>query len=242
MNRFYLANDSWQGDTLTLEGDEAKHCSRVMRTREGDLIEIFDGLGKSARCTVLSVDRDRIKTNINDQTHEPPAQFPVTLCQSIPKGSNMELIIQKAVELGVNAIQPLITDHTVARPEALPKKQEKWQRIALEACKQCGQNYLPEVKQPQHFKAWIEKSEGFDTSIIASLDPEAVHLKTHLEKAPFSGSIGLLIGPEGDFSHAEYQQAYQQGFHPISFGNIIMRVETASIYGLSLIQYELTFA
>ena len=242
MNRYHLPTSEWNGQTLCLTGEEARHATRVMRVKVGEQLELFDGCGKSAVCTVTQAERSAVYTEIQSEKNQPAPRFPVTLCQSIPKGGNMELIVQKAVELGVNAIQPLITQRTVARSDALAKKQEKWQRIALEACKQCGQNYLPEVATPLDFQSWIEPLDIFDTPIIASLDKQAVHLKEHLQKAPFAGSIGLLIGPEGDFTPEEYAQAYSAGFQPMSFGNIIMRVETASIYGLSIIQHELSFA
>lgn len=240
MNRYFLAPDSWQSETLALTGDEARHCARVMRAQVGDKIEVFDGAGRSAVCTILSVQRDLISAEVEQESTTLTPSQPVTLCQSIPKGGNMELIIQKSVELGVNAIQPLITARTVARPDSLPKKREKWQRIALEACKQCGQNHLPEIAEPVSFSNWINELEIFDSPLIAALDESAVHLKKQLENAPFSGSIGLLIGPEGDFTPEEYEQAYDAGFHPISFGNIVMRVETATLYGLSVIQHELS--
>lgn len=241
MNRYYLPSDQWEPVSVSLSGDESRHCARVMRASEGDAIEVFDGLGKSAVCTIESVHRDQVRCRISQYSYTPSPAMPVTLCQSIPKGGNMELIIQKGVELGVDAIQPLITTRTVARPESLAKKREKWQRIALEACKQCGQNHLPVISEPLPFSAWIENLEPFSTAIIAALDPAAVHFKRLLEKSPLSGSIGLLVGPEGDFTPEEYQQAYAKGFQPISFGSIVMRVETASIYGLSLIQHERSF-
>ncbi|MBK1830073.1 16S rRNA (uracil(1498)-N(3))-methyltransferase [Verrucomicrobiaceae bacterium R5-34] len=242
MNRYYLPSAQWEAGCLTLTGDEARHCARVMRASEGDEIEIFDGAGKSAVCIIDNVRREEVRCRISQENETPAPSMPVTLCQSIPKGGNMELIVQKSVELGVNAIQPLITARTVARPDALAKKREKWQRIALEACKQCGQNHLPEILEPRTFSSWIEQLEPFATAVIAALDPAAVHFRSHLEQTPLSGSIGLLVGPEGDFTPEEYQQAYQQGFQPISFGSIVMRVETASIYGLSLIQHERSFA
>ena len=241
MNRYYLPAPSWEGETLRLSGEEARHATRVMRVQVGEQIEIFDGCGKAAVCTVTHTERQSVDCEIQSEQNHPAPQFPITLCQSIPKGGNMELIVQKAVELGVNTIQPLITQRTVARPDSLAKKQEKWQRIALEACKQCGQNHLPEIATPLHFQPWLTELTPFGTAIIASLDERAVHLRKHLEKSPLTGNIGLLIGPEGDFSPEEYQHAYDAGFHPISFGEIVMRVETASIYGLSVIQHERSF-
>jgi len=241
MNRYYLHPDAWEEDSLFLIDEEAHHATRVMRVKVGEQLEIFDGEGKSAVCSVTSAERSKVSCEIKETSIAEPSHHPVTLCQSIPKGSNMELIIQKSVELGVNTIQPLITERTVARPDALKKKQEKWQRIALEACKQCGQNYLPEIREPLNFQPWITKLKLFDTPLIASLDQQSVHLKKHLESSPILGSIGLLIGPEGEFSSEEYQLAYHTGFQPISFGTIVMRVETASIFGLSIIQHERSF-
>ncbi|MCP5535153.1 MAG: 16S rRNA (uracil(1498)-N(3))-methyltransferase [Akkermansiaceae bacterium] len=240
MNRYYLPAGAWKDNTLTLTGDEARHCARVMRARVGDEIEVFDGQGKSAVCKILSASRDQVTCRLLSQQQNPQTDHPVILCQAIPKGGNMELIVQKAVELGVSAIQPLITTHTVARPESVDKKRLKWQRIALEACKQCGQNHLPEIREPVLFAPWVQNPEPFGTALIAALDAQSVHLKSHFAVSPPRGSIALLIGPEGDFSTGEYQAAYSAGFQPISFGNIVLRVETATLYGLSILQHELS--
>ncbi len=123
MNRYYLPAGEWKDDVLGLIGNEAKHCTRVMRAREGDEIEIFDGAGSSAVCKIETVSRDLVHCQILSQKSYPRVEHPINLCQAIPKGGNMELIVQKAVELGVSTIQPLITAHTVARPESLSKKQ-----------------------------------------------------------------------------------------------------------------------
>lgn len=240
MHRFYIPSSEWKDDALTLTGDEAKHCSRVMRAREGDKIEIFDGLGHAAICRIKAIDRGQVHCQILSREATSPPAHPITLCQAIPKGGNMELIVQKAVELGVSTIQPLITTNTVARPESAEKKNAKWQRIALEACKQCGQNHLPEIKLPMSFETWLEELELFDTRLIAALDEHAIHLKSHFSSHPPQHNIALLIGPEGDFSPQEYEAAFQAGFQAISFGNIVLRVETATLYGLSILQHELS--
>ena len=240
MNRYFLPADAWLDVVLVLCGDEAKHCSRVMRASVGDKIELFDGEGHSAVTQIEAVSRSEVRCRVlNSVTHQ-PAPHPITLCQAIPKGGNMELIVQKSVELGVAEIQPLITAHTVARPDSLRKKQLKWQRIALEACKQCGQNFLPKVKEPILFSDWLKSDPKFETSVVAALDDRAVHLKTILADSPVTGSAALLIGPEGDFSSEEYQSAYALGFKPVSFGDIVMRVETATMYGLSILQHEIS--
>lgn len=240
MNRYYIPAGEWEDSSLRLTKDEAKHCVRVMRAREGDKIEIFDGAGLSATCEITSISRDHVLCSILKQNKQLQPPHPVTLCQSIPKGGNMELIVQKSVELGVSCIQPLITAHTIARSEALEKKQAKWQRIALEACKQCGQNYLPSIQPALRFNDWITQPADYSTALVAALDKKAIHLKKHFETSPAVGNISLLVGPEGDLSPEEYAVAYAAGFSPISFGNIIMRVETATLYGLSILQHELS--
>lgn len=240
MNRYFIPPDAWKDETLSLAGEEARHCSRVMRAHEGDVIEVFDGQGVSATCKIGSIDRDCVSCRILEQKSSPPVAHPVTLCQAIPKGGNMELIVQKAVELGVSKIQPLVTTHTVARPQAVEKKSNKWQRIALEACKQCGQNHLPEILTAQPFESWLHDLDFAGTRLIAALSEGAVHLREHFQTQAPQGGIMLLVGPEGDFSGEEYDAAFQSGFQPISFGNIVMRVETASLYGLSIIQHELS--
>lgn len=240
MNRYFLPEKSWGEGALALTGDEAKHCARVMRARVGDEIEIFDGAGRCAVGEIESLSRSEVRCRVLSQSTQPPIPHPITLCQAIPKGGNMELIVQKAVELGVCVIQPLITDHTIARPESLSKKQTKWQRIALEACKQCGQNYLPEVRHASSLATWLKEKEVYGLELIAALDERAVHLKAQLTSTPIDGSVAFLVGPEGDFSVNEYAAAYEVGFKPISFGNIIMRVETATIYGISILQHEIS--
>ena len=243
MNRYFLPVNAWKEGELTLTGDEAKHCTRVMRAREGDQIELFDGEGRSAVGEIRSLSRSEVRCHVLNQFKHEAVSHPITLCQAIPKGGNMELIVQKSVELGVCKIQPLITAHTVARPESLVKKQAKWQRIALEACKQCGQNNLPEVMPPLNFSNWLmelEEAFPYEIAIVASLDPQAVHLKSKMKALPSKGGVALLVGPEGDFSQEEYQSAYDLGFDPISFGDIVMRVETATLYGISVLQHELS--
>jgi len=238
MNRYYLPSASWQDSTLILTGDEAKHCTRVMRAKEGDTLEVFDGEGNSAICTLTSTTRSEVHCLITERHFHPKPTQPITLCQAIPKGGNMELIVQKAVELGVSVIQPLITARTIARPDSLSKKQAKWQRIALEACKQCGQNHLPQILEPVEFSLWINQVPSFQTAIIASLDEKSVPFKSFLHTSPPQGNIAFLVGPEGDFSPEEYQSAYRVGFSPVSLGVIVLRVETATLYGLSVLHYE----
>ena len=151
MPRFHLPPESWSSGLLT--GDEARHLTQVLRLRTGDAVTIFDGCGSSAPATILSTAKDQVSLKLGEATHTPPILPTITLAQAIPKQKNMDLIVQKAVELGVSAIQPLITRHTIVHPGE--NKAEKWRRIALEACKQCGQNTLPTIHDPLPFDHWL---------------------------------------------------------------------------------------
>lgn len=238
MPRFHLPPESWPSGMLT--GDEARHLTQVLRVRVGDQVTVFDGCGKSAPATVLSTSKDNVALSLGEATHTAPIRPAITLAQAIPKQKNMDLIVQKAVELGVSTIQPLITRHTIVHPG--DGKADKWRRIALEACKQCGQNTLPTIADPLPFDRWLVAGASGSCSthlkIIASLAPGTKPLRDWLKEHPNPAEVTLLIGPEGDFSPEETQAALTAGFLPATLGSIVLRVETASLFCLSAIRYE----
>ncbi|MEC5128534.1 16S rRNA (uracil(1498)-N(3))-methyltransferase [Verrucomicrobiales bacterium BCK34] len=244
-HRFYIPASEWDPENLTLSGDEAHHCFDVMRGREGDRIITFNGEGIEAEAEIISANKRNatLKTVKVTETTRPSAA--ITLGQAIPKGKNMDLIIQKATELGVSKIVPLLSDRTVVQlnPRDLEKKRLKWQRIAIEACKQCGQNWLPSVETPVDVATFTrERRDGL--RLIAAISPEAESLKAITSEIrngtrPRPDTATLLIGPEGDFTQAEMSRAAEEGFAALSLGPIILRSETAAIYALSIVGYEL---
>jgi RNA methyltransferase, RsmE family len=158
----------------------------------------------------------------------------------------MDLIVQKAVELGAAEIAPIISDRTIVHlqgKEAV-QKQAKWQQVAIEAAKQCGQNWLPTVQIPRKLSDFFDGVAPLQLRLIGSLQSDAVHLKTVLaeyerEHQSRPTSVLMCIGPEGDFTPAELNLARSRGCRPITLGPIILRVETAAIYCLSVLSYEL---
>ena len=235
MARFRLPPSEWQSATLT--GDEARHLSQVLRIKPGETVTIFDGRGRRAKAEVLSVSRDLVSLKLGETLTPPPPLPAITLAQAIPKGKNMDLIVQKAVELGVARIQPLVTKNTIVQPGE--GKSDKWRRNALEACKQCGQDTLPRINDPLPFKNWIHDSAGIGgLKIIASLAPGARPIRETLRSHPDVREATLLIGPEGDFTAEEIQAAIDAGFLPVSLGNIVLRVETATLFCVSALSYE----
>lgn len=236
MARFHLPANEWQ-ENPALTGDEARHVSQVLRMRAGDTVVVFDGQGRRSSAEILSVSRDRVPLKLGEVL---PSRAPlpaITLAQAIPKGKNMDLIVQKSVELGVAAIQPLVTRYTVVQPGE--GKSEKWRRNALEACKQCGQDTLPEIADPLSFDRWISSlKEEPGLKLIASLAPGARPFRAVLQDHPGTAAATLLVGPEGDFSAEETAAALEAGFLPISLGSIVLRVETATLFCLSALRYE----
>ena len=236
MARFYLPPGFWQEDPA-LTGDEARHASQVLRLKSGDVVTVFDGIGRRASAEIRRISRDQVPLELGEILQSRPPRPAITLAQAIPKGKNMDLIVQKSVELGIAAIQPLVTRFTVVQPG--DGKSEKWRRTALEACKQCGQDTLPEIAEPLAFDRWIEKQANAPgLKIIASLAPGAISLREILKTCPLTTRAMLLVGPEGDFSPTETSAALEAGFIPISLGTIILRVETATFFGLSALRYE----
>jgi 16S rRNA (uracil1498-N3)-methyltransferase len=235
MARFHLPPANWQ--TASLTGDEARHLSQVLRIKPGATITVFDGEGRRAQAEVLTTSRDHVSLKLGE-AQSPPKSLPqITLAQAIPKGKNMDLIVQKSVELGIAAIQPLVTRHTVVQPG--DGKSEKWRRNALEACKQCGQDSLPEIADPLTFDRWLAAQTARPgLKIIASLAPSAQPLRETLRHHPGTTAATLLVGPEGDFSPEETTAALAAGFIPVSLGSIVLRVETATLFCLSALRYE----
>src|ERR1700719_3177192 len=147
MHRFYIPPGNWNSDSLVLTEAEAHHARDVLRMKRGDKAVLFDGQGREITAEIVDLSRDEIRLRKLHQAQTPPLRCHITLGQAIPKGKNMDLIIQKAVEIGAAEICPLISDRTVVQvdPESAAQKQTKWQTIAIEAAKQCGQNWLPQV-------------------------------------------------------------------------------------------------
>lgn len=242
MARFYLEPKAWMPQHLELSGEEAQHALKVLRLKIGSKISLFDGKGRSAQAEITNIlSNTQLYARMIHESYQEELKPKLSLCQSIPKGGNMELIIQKAVELGVSIIYPIITERTIVRikPKECLEKQAKWQRIALEACKQCGQNHLPIVHPPQEFTTFLATAQLPETRLHAALTPDARPLKLVLADIK-TQEAALLVGPEGDFTPQENELAAQYGFTPVSLGEIILRVETASLYTLSVLKYTLS--
>jgi 16S rRNA (uracil1498-N3)-methyltransferase len=216
--------------------------------RVGEKLVLFNGQGHEITAEIADFSAEEISLRRLHEAETPPLRCRIVLGQAIPKGKNMELIVQKAVEIGAAEIAPIISDRTIVQvdSESAAQKQSKWQQIAIEAAKQCGQNWLPRVHTPKKLTELFSAAavESFDLRLIGSLQPDAQHLRKILadystEHQHRPGSVLMLVGPEGDFTPAELALARRHGCRPITLGPIILRVETAAIYCLSVLSYEL---
>jgi 16S rRNA (uracil1498-N3)-methyltransferase len=213
-----------------LPAAEVHHARHVLRLRAGDELEVFDGVGHAVRCR-LGADGAPLTPLHHSIT--PPLPVRLTLAVAVIK-KNMDFLVQKATELGVAAIVPLVTGRTVARPP----RSDRWREIALEACKQCGNNWLPEITAPQPFADWLRAPGNHDVRFVAALQPDARPVKECLPAKPVSAAL-LLIGPEGDFTATEYAAARAAGCVPVTLGPLVLRADTAALYALSVLHHEL---
>ena len=231
---------------IVLTADESHHLVAVNRATQGATVVAFDGRGSEWICELTGADRRAARLKVRFKQKLQPLPFTITLGQALPKGGMMDDIVRKATELGAARIVPLASDRTQVHLDAdrSDKKIEKWATVALEAAKQCGNPWLPEIAPVQSASAFMEAARGYDLKLIASLQPGAKSLKTVVASATAAlgrppRSAVWLIGPEGDFTPAELSQAQTAGFAPITLGPLVLRCETAAIYALSVLSYEL---
>lgn len=246
MHRFYLPPAQCQAPELKLTGREAHHALNVLRVRRGERVVVLDGAGGEWLCEVRAPGRDELKLVVLQRNTMPPLPCRLTLLQAIPKGKIIETIIQKAAELGAARIVPLLSERVVAQldEESAESKAEKWRQTAVEAIKQCGSTWLPQVDPSLTPRAFLARGEKFDLALIASLQSDSRHPREYVESfyadhGRLPKSVCIWVGPEGDFTPAEMNAARSAGALPITLGRLVLRSETAATYCLAVLNYEL---
>jgi len=246
MHRFYLTPEHCAGAALRLHGREAHHALRVLRVKYGELVAVLDGIGNEFLCTVANCSRDAVALDVSLKNFTPAPPCPVTLLVAVPKGKMIEDIIQKAVELGAGRIVPLLTERVATHldAEAAADKRDKWQQVAIEAIKQCGTLWLPKIETPVTIGQFLARPERFDFSLVGSLQTERRHPRECFEEFQTKNgrrpqNAAVWIGPEGDFTLEELQAIQNSGAQPVSLGKLVLRVKTAAVYCLSILNYEL---
>jgi 16S rRNA (uracil1498-N3)-methyltransferase len=225
---------------MSLTGDEAWHAIKVLRLKIGNEIEVVSPDGQAARVCVVDLKVDEVVVELRelvDRISEPPIQ--ITLAQSLPKGDKFDYIVQKAVELGVQRIVPLVTEHCVVKYDAAKQQQKinRWQKIAAEAAKQCHRTVVPSVEELTVFDELLVNFAGASTLLLFYEQEDKLGVKQILQQA-VNSSFVLIIGPEGGFSKTEIALATKRGAHVVSLGPRILRTETAATAALAVVMYE----
>jgi len=222
---------------------EERHMLEVLRLADGDEVEVFDGEGRAAVARlVLQAGRAGLHLEIVRPLPVQTEEVEKILVVALPKGKRMDLVVEKAAELGVSQIRPVITERVIARPEGERAAQriERWRRIALSAAKQCGRETVLSVGEILPLPEVLTSIGRCDLFLVGSLAPDARPLREAL--APWRkrkpGSVAVLIGPEGDLSAGELQAAASAGAVAVSFGKTVLRVETAAIFAAAVLAYE----
>lgn len=233
--RTYCQQPLAVGNTVNLDDTATGHLIRVLRLKDGDPVRLFNGDGSeyaAQLCNVAKKSADALVTAVLRQDQTPP--LALHLGQVISKGDRMDFTIQKATELGIEAITPLWSERCEVKlkGERLEKKLEHWRRIAISACEQCGRNRVPQIHPPQHFSQWCENAQE---TLKFTLHP---HKQKALSDYPKPDSIALLVGPEGGFSETEVEQTLAAEFAGLTLGPRVLRTETAALAALSVFQFN----
>ncbi|WP_105619792.1 16S rRNA (uracil(1498)-N(3))-methyltransferase [Vallitalea okinawensis] len=240
MARFFINPDQVSQGSIEIIGDDVNHIKNVLRISVGDDLTLCDGTGKDYEGTIDIISNTSIKIAVRqiiDSVNEP--QLKVTLYQGLPKKDKMELIIQKAVELGVHEIVPVMMERVIVQLKDKKKEQKKvdrWNKISEAAAKQSRRGIIPVIKSPVSYQEAIKLSQANQLNLMA-YENEKNSLKSVLEAHRDVRHIGILIGPEGGLTEVEVKEAIEQGFRSISLGKRILRTETAGLALTSVIMY-----
>ena len=245
MPRFFIKENQIQNNKITIIGEDVNHIKNVIRKQIGDIIEICNQDNEqSYKCEIEKIEEKQITTKIIEELKSQESNIKVDIYQGLPKAEKMELIIQKSVELGANAIIPVNMKRCVVKLDSKSeeKKIERWQKISESAAKQCGRNNIPEVKHLVNIKDICNKIKDYDAMIVAYENEKENTLKqelTKLKNKQKNLKIGIVIGPEGGLEENDVKLLKESGAKIITLGHRILRTETVALNMLSIIMYEL---
>nr|WP_300885850.1 16S rRNA (uracil(1498)-N(3))-methyltransferase [uncultured Schaedlerella sp.] len=243
MHRFFIQHSQIQGSRLYVEGTDVNHIKNVLRMKRGDQVMVSDGEGMQYLCALESFADGLVWFEIVDTWKENrELSSKLYLFQGLPKSDKMELIIQKATELGVYEVVPVVTGRTVVRldEKKAQKKTARWNAIAESAAKQSGRSRIPRVREAMTFSEALASAGELDVLLIPYEKAEGMEAtRQAIEGIRPGQSVGIFIGPEGGFEEAEVEQAVALGAAPVTLGRRILRTETAGFVMLSMLLYHL---
>jgi 16S rRNA (uracil1498-N3)-methyltransferase len=236
LTRVHVDEPLATGRPCVVGGSAANHIMRVLRLRDGDLLTLFDGLGGEYAARIAALGKDSVQVDVQEhRAIERESALHLTLIQGISRGERMDWVVQKATELGVSRIVPLLTERSVVRLDERQseRKLQHWRAITISACEQCGRNRVPTLDAPV---ALYEMLRAVDPESVRILLSPAGALRARDLARP--SKIAMLIGPEGGLSDNEEEAAVKAGFERVQLGPRILRTETAAIAALTALQHD----
>ncbi|HLQ09869.1 MAG TPA: 16S rRNA (uracil(1498)-N(3))-methyltransferase [Steroidobacteraceae bacterium] len=236
LTRVYVDAPLASGMRVTLQGSAAGHLTRVLRLRVGEALTVFNGAGGEYAASIEHAHAGRVAVAIAElRAIERESPLTLTLAQGVSRGERMDLVVQKATELGASGLAPVLAERSVVRLTAqqAERRLNHWRAIAIAACEQSGRNRLPAIASPVPLKDFLRTSDG---SMRLLLSPAATATLADLPR--LVSAITVLIGPEGGLAEAEQEAAVAAGFKPVRVGPRVLRTETAAIAALTLLQRE----
>jgi 16S rRNA (uracil1498-N3)-methyltransferase len=240
MNRLHIPRNEIHSDTIVVEGRSLTYLRDVLRMRPGEPIEIFDGEGRAYPSVVERYLDDGAEIRLGSVIERPFAGVRVTLAQGLPKGDKLELVLQKAVELGVTSFVPLACERSIVKLDLkkAAERVERWQRIADEAARQCQRADTVTVESVQSLERFVNTtSQGNERRLILDEEEKSIRLRSRLSDA--GAHYVLIVGPEGGLSRQEIEAAKRGGYIPVTLGPRVLRTETVGLAALSVIQHVL---
>lgn len=243
MQHFFVTPDQVKEKEIWIEGSDVNHIRNVLRMKPGEKLEISDGNNRKYLCAVTEMDTDAVRTEIIEE-YESDTELPsrIYLFQGLPKSDKMDLIVQKAVELGAYEVIPVEMKRSVVRldEKKAAKKTDRWNEIAKSAAKQAGRGLIPEVKRVMKYKEALAYARELDVVLLPyELASGMEGTKQVIDQIKAGQSVGIFIGPEGGFETEEVEQGTAAGAKTVTLGRRILRTETAGLAVLSILMYHL---
>lgn len=243
MQHFFVTPDQVQEDKIYIDGSDVNHIKNVLRMRIGEEVTVNDGNNQSYLCEIRAFEDEQVVLDIiESKTTDSELPSKIYLFQGLPKQDKMELIVQKAVELGTYQVIPVATKRAVVKldEKKAAKKVARWQQIAESAAKQAGRGYIPEVHEVMNYREALEYAKSLDVVLIPYELAEGMReTKEILASIKKGDSIGVFIGPEGGFEREEVEKAIEMGAKVITLGKRILRTETAGLTTLSVLMFQI---
>ena len=232
--RFFCAE--LKGQMIELTGAEAHHLLNVRRVRAGEEVELFDGKGRKIRGRVSRAGKKAVIIEVLERYAKAPAGLEIVVACALAKGNRWDWLLEKCVELGAGKIWPIVFERSVVKGSGAVGQLSKWKRRCIEAAKQCGQAYLPEISQPRDLKEILEGTKGNWLGLVGTLNASAEPILRVLQKANRAGGLVLLVGPEGGLTAQEQRRAEERGYEAVFLGENTLRVETAAVGFLAVVR------